>query len=46
MPSLLLTTALVNERNDTDLMRQRFEANMLLIKTTSGVWDISVLPGL
>ena len=46
MPSLLPTTALVTERNDSDLMRQRFDANMLLITTTSGVWDISVLPEL
>ena len=40
------TTALANERNDIDLMRRRFEANVLLIKAIGGGWDISSLPKL
>jgi hypothetical protein len=46
MPSPLLTTALGDERNDIDLMRQRFDANVLLLKATGAAWDISVLPKL
>jgi NodT family efflux transporter outer membrane factor (OMF) lipoprotein len=38
------TTALANERNDIDIMRRQFEANVLLIKALGGGWDISTLP--
>jgi NodT family efflux transporter outer membrane factor (OMF) lipoprotein len=40
------TTALANERNDIDIMRRQFEANVLLIKALGGGWDISTLPKL
>jgi len=40
------TTALLNERNDIDLMRRRLEANVLLIKAVGGGWDVSTLPKL
>jgi outer membrane protein TolC len=38
------TTALANERNDIDIMRRQFEANVLLIKALGGEWDVSKLP--
>jgi NodT family efflux transporter outer membrane factor (OMF) lipoprotein len=38
------TTALTNERNDIDIMRRQFEANVLLIKALGGGWDVSKLP--
>jgi NodT family efflux transporter outer membrane factor (OMF) lipoprotein len=38
------TTALANERNDIDIMRRQFEANVLLNKALGGGWDISALP--
>ena len=38
------TTALANERNDIDIMRRQFEANVLLIKALGGGWDVSKLP--
>jgi NodT family efflux transporter outer membrane factor (OMF) lipoprotein len=38
------TTALANERNDIDIMRRQFEANVLLIKALGGGWDVSRLP--
>jgi NodT family efflux transporter outer membrane factor (OMF) lipoprotein len=40
------TTALANERNDIDIMRRQFEANVLLIKALGGAWDVSALPHL
>jgi NodT family efflux transporter outer membrane factor (OMF) lipoprotein len=40
------TTALANERNDIDIMRRQFEANVLLIKALGGGWDISTFPKL
>lgn len=40
------TTALANERNDIDIMRRQFEANVLLVKALGGGWDISILPKL
>ncbi|HEX4022220.1 MAG TPA: efflux transporter outer membrane subunit [Acidobacteriaceae bacterium] len=40
------TTALANERNDIDIMRRQFEANVLLIKALGGGWDVSTLPHL
>jgi NodT family efflux transporter outer membrane factor (OMF) lipoprotein len=40
------TTALANERNDIDIMRRQFEANVLLIKALGGGWDLSTLPKL
>src|SRR5579863_75603 len=38
------TTALASERNDIDIMRRQFEANVLLIKALGGGWDVSKLP--
>jgi NodT family efflux transporter outer membrane factor (OMF) lipoprotein len=38
------TTALASERNDIDIMRRQFEANVLLIKALGGGWDLSKLP--
>jgi len=32
------TTALINERNDIDLMRRRLEASVLLVKALGGGW--------
>lgn len=40
------TTALVNERNDIDIMRRRLEASVLLVKAVGGGWDTSALPHL
>jgi len=40
------TTALANERNDIDIMRRQFEANVLLVKALGGGWDIATLPKL
>ena len=40
------TTALANERNDIDIMRRQFEANVLLIKALGGGWDVTTLPKL
>ncbi len=40
------TTALANERNDIDIMRRQFEANVLLVKALGGDWDVSTLPKL
>ena len=38
------TTALVNERNDIDIMRRRMDASVLLIKALGGGWNVSQLP--
>lgn len=38
------TTALANERNDIDIMRRQFEANVLLNKALGGGWDPAALP--
>jgi NodT family efflux transporter outer membrane factor (OMF) lipoprotein len=38
------TSALVNERNDIDILRRRMDATVLLIKTLGGGWDRSQLP--
>ena len=38
------TTALASERNDSDILRRRLEANVLLIKAMGGGWDVSQLP--
>ena len=38
------TAALVNERNDIDILRRRLEAEVLLIKALGGGWDTSRLP--
>lgn len=40
------TAALGNERNDIDIMRRRLEANVLLVKTLGGGWDVRNLPKL
>ena len=37
-------TALVNERNDIDIMRRRMDASVLLIKALGGGWSTNNLP--
>lgn len=37
-------TALVNERNDIDIMRRRMDATVLLIKALGGGWNAAQLP--
>jgi NodT family efflux transporter outer membrane factor (OMF) lipoprotein len=38
------TTALVNERNDIEILRRRMEASVLLVKALGGGWDRTQLP--
>jgi len=40
------TTALANERNETDIQRRRMDATVLLIKAVGGGWNVSTLPRL
>jgi NodT family efflux transporter outer membrane factor (OMF) lipoprotein len=40
------TTALVNQRNDIEIMRRRLEASILLIKALGGGWTTAQLPTL
>jgi NodT family efflux transporter outer membrane factor (OMF) lipoprotein len=40
------TTALENERNETDIQRRRMDASVLLIKALGGGWNASSLPAL
>ena len=37
-------TALINERNDIDIMRRRMDASVLLIKALGGGWTTAQLP--
>jgi NodT family efflux transporter outer membrane factor (OMF) lipoprotein len=37
-------TALLNERNDIDIMRRRMDASVLLIKALGGGWNTTQLP--
>jgi NodT family efflux transporter outer membrane factor (OMF) lipoprotein len=37
-------SALLNERNDIDILRRRMDATVLLIKTLGGGWDRTQLP--
>lgn len=38
------TALLMNERNDIEITRRRFEASVLLVKALGGGWDASQLP--
>ncbi len=38
------TSALLNERNDIDLMRRQLDASVLLIKALGGGWNVQQLP--
>ena len=38
------TTALINERNDIDILRRRMDASVLLVKALGGGWDTTQLP--
>ncbi len=40
------TTALVNERNDIDILRRQMDASVLLVKALGGGWDTTQLPKL
>lgn len=40
------TTALINERNDIDIMRRQMDASVLLIKALGGGWNTTNLPTL
>jgi NodT family efflux transporter outer membrane factor (OMF) lipoprotein len=40
------TTALMNERNDIDIMRRQMDASVLLIKALGGGWNVTDLPKL
>lgn len=40
------TTALINERNDIDIMRRQMDASVLLIKALGGGWNTTNLPRL
>jgi len=38
------TTALMNQRNEIDILRRRMDASVLLVKAVGGGWDIAELP--
>ena len=38
------TIALLNERNEVDILRRRMETSVLLIKGLGGGWDAATLP--
>ena len=38
------TTALLNERNDIDIMRRQMDASVLLVKALGGGWNVTDLP--
>jgi NodT family efflux transporter outer membrane factor (OMF) lipoprotein len=38
------TVALMNERNNVDILRRRMDASVLLIKALGGGWNVSELP--
>ena len=38
------TSALLNQRNDIDILRRRMDASVLLIKVLGGGWDRTQLP--
>jgi NodT family efflux transporter outer membrane factor (OMF) lipoprotein len=40
------TFALMNQRNDVDILRRRMEAGILLVKALGGDWNVADLPNL
>jgi outer membrane protein TolC len=38
------TTALMNQRNEIDILRRRMDASVLLVKAVGGGWDVAELP--
>jgi len=40
------TAALMNQRNEVDILRRRVEASILLVKALGGGWNVSTLPQL
>jgi outer membrane protein TolC len=40
------TAALMNQRNDVDILRRRMEASVLLVKALGGGWNATDLPKL
>jgi outer membrane protein TolC len=38
------TTALMNQRNEIDILRRRLDASVLLVKAVGGGWDVAELP--
>jgi outer membrane protein TolC len=40
------TAALINQRNDLDILQRRLDASVLLVKALGGGWDTTQLPRL
>jgi outer membrane protein TolC len=38
------TAALLNQRNEIDILHRRMDASVLLVKAVGGGWDVAELP--